>query len=142
MTRSNIAYRYEHPTAVVDRGKTRIWYPDFYPPGYGLIIEYFGVNGQKSYDNQVRHKMEVYHQNGLDGLFLTEASFRGDWPVGLLAKSKVFSKTGSIAFMTGMMGNNTGRCRTARLLIVILFLKYVQFTRGNLDEGTMDFMGL
>ena len=80
LTRSNIAYRYEHPTAVVDRGKTRIWYPDFHLPGYGMIIEYFGVNGQKSYDDQARHKMEVYHQNGLDGLFLTEASFRGDWP--------------------------------------------------------------
>ena len=69
--RNNIAYCYEHPTAVVDRGKTRIWYPDFYLPEYGMIIEYFGVNGNEAYDKQARHKMEVYSVNGLEGLFLT-----------------------------------------------------------------------
>jgi hypothetical protein len=80
LDRSDIEYRYEHPLAVVDRGKTRIWYPDFYLPGYGMIIEYFGMNGQNNYKEQARHKKDVYHQNGVDGLFLTEASFKGDWP--------------------------------------------------------------
>lgn len=80
LDRSNIAYQYERPTAVVDRGKVRIWYPDFNLPEYGMIIEYFGVNGKKDYDEQAKHKMCVYKQNGIEGLFLTEASFRGDWP--------------------------------------------------------------
>ena len=84
--RSNIAYCYEHPTAVVDRGKTRIWYPDFYLPEYGMIVEYFGVNGNKVYDDQARHKMEVYSANGLEGLFLTEAAFRGDWPTQIIGQ--------------------------------------------------------
>ncbi|MBC8481448.1 MAG: hypothetical protein H8D47_02125 [Planctomycetes bacterium] len=84
--RSSIAYRYEHPAAVVDRGKTRIWYPDFYLPEYGMIVEYFGVNGNRAYDDQARHKMEVYNANGLDGLFLTEASFKGDWPTRIIGQ--------------------------------------------------------
>ena len=84
--RSNIAYRYEHPTAVVDRGKTRIWYPDFYLPEYGMIVEYFGVNGSKAYDDQTKHKMEVYDANGLDGLFLTEEAFKGDWPPRIIGQ--------------------------------------------------------
>ena len=78
--RNNIAYQYERPAAVVDSGKVRIWYPDFHLPEYGMIIEYFGVNGKKDYDEQAKHKMRVYKQNGIEGLFLTEASFRGDWP--------------------------------------------------------------
>ena len=84
--RSKIAYRYEHPMAVVDRGKTRVWYPDFYLPEYGMIVEYFGVNGNRAYDDQARHKMEVYNANGLDGLFLTEASFKGDWPTRIIGQ--------------------------------------------------------
>ena len=86
LDRSNIAYRYEHPTAVVDRGKTRIWYPDFYLPEYGMIVEYFGVNGNEVYDDQARHKMEVYSANGLEGLFLTEAAFQGDWPTQIIGQ--------------------------------------------------------
>jgi hypothetical protein len=58
--RNNIAYRYEYPVAVVDRGRTRLWYPDFYLPDYAVIIEYFGVNGDTSYDNRTKHKIEVY----------------------------------------------------------------------------------
>ena len=84
--RSGIAYRYEHPAAVVDRGKTRLWFPDFYLPEYGLTVEYFGVNGNRAYDDQVRHKMEVYSANGMEGLFLTEEAFRGDWPTRIIGQ--------------------------------------------------------
>lgn len=80
LERNKIAYQYERPLAVMDNGKTRIWYPDFQLPGYGMIIEYFGVNGKRDYDEQARHKMEIYRQNGIEGLFLNESCFRGDWP--------------------------------------------------------------
>jgi hypothetical protein len=36
LEQNSIAYKYEHPMAVVDRGKTKIWYPDFYLPEYGM----------------------------------------------------------------------------------------------------------
>jgi hypothetical protein len=86
LERHGIKYRYEHPLAVVDRGKTRIWYPDFQLPGYGLIIEYFGVNGDPGYDRRTQHKIEVYNQAGIEGLFLTKASFKGDWPNRLMSQ--------------------------------------------------------
>ena len=86
LDRSRITYQYEYPVAVVDRGKTRIYYPDFRLPEYGLIIEYFGVNGDSGYDQRRRHKIEVYREAGIDGLFLTRDSLRGDWPKKILGE--------------------------------------------------------
>ena len=80
LERNKIAYQYEHPLAVIDHGKTKVWYPDFRLPEFGLIIEYFGVNGNSSYNEQTKHKIQVYRQNGIEGLFLTDKSFKGDWP--------------------------------------------------------------
>lgn len=84
--RHQISYRYEHPLAVVDHGKLRIWYPDFYLPGYGLIAEYFGRLDDPDYVRGMRHKMDVYQEQGIDGIYLTEESFRGDWPRRILGQ--------------------------------------------------------
>jgi len=86
LEKNNITYRYEQPVAVIDRGKTRLWYPDFYLPDYAVVIEYFGVNGDTSYDNRTKHKIEVYKKSGIEGLFLTEASLRGDWSERILGQ--------------------------------------------------------
>ena len=86
LDREGITYKYEHPIAIVDRGKTKIWYADFYLPGYGLIIEYFGVNGDSGYDERTKHKTHVYRDNGIEGLFLTEKSFKGDWPTRIISQ--------------------------------------------------------
>ncbi len=80
LERNRIKYKYEQPLAVIDRGKTRIWYPDFYLPEYAMIIEYFGVNGDSGYNERIKHKVEVYKQAGIEGLFLNESSLKGDWP--------------------------------------------------------------
>lgn len=80
LERNRIKYIYEQPTAVVDQGKTKIWYPDYTLKDYGMIIEYFGVNGKSDYDLQALHKMQVYRDNGIEGLFLTSECFKGDWP--------------------------------------------------------------
>jgi hypothetical protein len=80
LDRHGIAYQYEHPVAVIDHGKTKIWYPDFYLPEYGMIIEYFGMNGDFGYRKRAEHKVEVYRETGIEGVFLTEESFKGDWP--------------------------------------------------------------
>jgi hypothetical protein len=84
LDRNGIAFRYEHPLAVVDGGKVKIWYPDFYLPHYGLIAEYFGFNGDHGYDATAHHKIQVYTNEGIDGLFLTRDSLRGDWPTKVL----------------------------------------------------------
>ncbi|MFC1794069.1 hypothetical protein ACFL3Q_10840 [Planctomycetota bacterium] len=80
LDRNRITYQYEYPVAVIDREKTRLYYPDFRLPEYGLVIEYFGINGDSGYDQRKRHKIEVYKKAGIDGLFLTRDSLRGDWP--------------------------------------------------------------
>ena len=80
LERNRIRYFYEHPTAVVDKGQVKVWYPDFTLPEYGMIIEYFGVHGDEYYRRQSRHKKEVYEANGIEALLLSEASFKGDWP--------------------------------------------------------------
>lgn len=84
LDKNQIAYQYEYPLAVIDRGKTRLNYPDFRLKDFGIIIEYFGVNGDSGYDERAKHKIEVYKQAGIDGLYLTRDSLRGDWPKKIL----------------------------------------------------------
>lgn len=84
LDREGIAYRYEHPLAVIDRGKVRIWYPDFYLPDYGTIIEYFGVQGDAEYDRRTEHKMQVYRNTGIEGVFLNEEMLTRQWPTGII----------------------------------------------------------
>jgi hypothetical protein len=86
LDREGIAFRYEHPLAVVDRERIRIWYPDFYMPEYGMIIEYFGMNYDPGYRRRTEHKMQVYRETGIEGVFLTEESLRGDWPSRILGQ--------------------------------------------------------
>jgi len=86
LDKNQIAYQYEYPLAVIDRGKTRLNYPDFRLKDFGIIIEYFGVNGDSGYDERAKHKREVYKQAGIDGLYLTRDSLRGDWPKKILGE--------------------------------------------------------
>ena len=86
LDREGIAFRYEHPLAVVDRGKTKIWHPDYSLSDYGMIIEYFGMNDDPGYRRRAEHKMQVYRETGIDGVFLTEESFRGDWPARVVGQ--------------------------------------------------------
>lgn len=86
LDREGIAYQYEHPLAVIDRRHLRVWYPDFRLPHYGIILEYFGLNGDAGYRARTEHKMQVYRANGIEGVFLTPESFRGDWPGRVLGQ--------------------------------------------------------
>ena len=93
LERNGIAYQYEYPLAVIDRGRVRLWYPDFRLPEYGLIIEYFGVNGDPGYDQRIRHKIETYRRAGIEGLFLRSQDLRGDWPGRILGRIEAILKT-------------------------------------------------
>jgi len=44
------------------------------------------VNGDAEYDEQARHKIQLYKQAGIKGLFLTRDSLRGDWPDRIMAQ--------------------------------------------------------
>jgi len=82
----DIDYQYEYPLAIKDRDQVRLWYPDFRLPRYGMIIEYFGMNGNAGYDEQTIHKIETYKQAGIEGIYLVESSFNGNWQEQILER--------------------------------------------------------
>ena len=79
----NIPFIYEKPTAVIDNGLTKIWHPD-YSLQYGLLVEYFGVNGDRSYVERTRHKLRVYHENQYEVIPVYPPDITGPWERNLL----------------------------------------------------------
>jgi hypothetical protein len=44
-----------------------------------MVIEYFGMSGSPAYDQQMAHKIFTYEDAGIDGIYLMQSSFSGDW---------------------------------------------------------------
>jgi hypothetical protein len=86
LTRYRIPFLYEHPVAVIDRGMTRVWYPDYQLCGYGMLIEYCGRPEDPAYAAGMAKKEAVYRANGLTALMLTPEDLRGDWPDRILGR--------------------------------------------------------
>ncbi|MBN2560203.1 MAG: hypothetical protein JXQ75_04670 [Phycisphaerae bacterium] len=82
LDRYGIPFFYEQPTLVYDRGRHRIWHPDFSLPTYnGLIIEYAGMMDVPGYAAGIRHKVATYARNDIPALFVYAADLRGPrWP--------------------------------------------------------------
>ena len=80
-----LPFIYEKPTAVMDAGQLRIWYPDF-TLAYGPVLEYFGVNGDMAYAQRTQHKLRVYHQNQIPVLPLYPRDLLGQWQGRLLSR--------------------------------------------------------
>ena len=67
LDRYGLPFIYEKPTAIMDSGLLRVWYPDF-SLQYGLLIEYFGINGDHAYRERTAHKLKVYRENQFEVL--------------------------------------------------------------------------
>jgi uncharacterized protein YihD (DUF1040 family) len=81
-----IGFEYEKPLAVMDDGKTKIWYPDFTLTDYGMIlVEYFGVNGSEDYRRRSLQKLKVYEANSFDVIPIYPRDFEKDWKGHLLS---------------------------------------------------------
>ena len=80
-----IPFIYEKPTAVIDSGKTKIWFPDFTLP-YGIVIEYFGVGKNKDYENRTHHKLKIYKENQIPVISLYPKDITRYWKLALLSK--------------------------------------------------------
>jgi hypothetical protein len=80
LDRVGIAYRYEYPLAIVDRGKVRLWYPDFQLLEYGMVVECVGMRGDRRYNAQMEHKRRAYAEMRIPVVFMTPESFQGYWP--------------------------------------------------------------
>ena len=81
-----VPFLYEHPVAVIDQGKTRMWYPDFQLRGYGILIEYGGRLDDPDYASGWERKKRVYAANGLSAIMLEAQDLRADWPDPLLGR--------------------------------------------------------
>ena len=82
LDRYGIPFFYEMPTVIYDRGRFRVWHPDFTLPTYGnLIVEYAGMPDRPAYMDGVRHKQQAYRANAMSVLFLYPRDLQGRlWP--------------------------------------------------------------
>lgn len=82
----SIPFYYEQPTLIFDRGRHRIWRPDFSLPTHnGLIVECAGMMDIPDYADGIRHKRQAYEANGIPALFIyPEDLMERDWPERLV----------------------------------------------------------
>lgn len=75
-----IPFFYEHPLTVHDRGRDRVWHPDFTLPQYAwLILEYAGMPDKADYMAGIRHKRNAYDTNGIPAVFIYPQDLRGPY---------------------------------------------------------------
>lgn len=85
LDRYGIPFAYEQPLIVWDRGRHRVWLPDFTLPTYdGLILEYAGMPKIAEYMAGIRHKQKVYKAHEIPAVFVYPQDLEGhDWPCRL-----------------------------------------------------------
>jgi len=93
LTKYNIEFEYEHPLLIKqqhenDSEKLRIWYPDFWLPKYSIIIEYFGMQGDKAYDKGKKQKLDAYKRLDLDCISVKPSTIKKDLKAYLLITIK------------------------------------------------------
>jgi len=93
LTKYNIDFVYEHPilinhTEEGDTEKLRIWYPDFWLPKYSIIIEYFGMVGNKNYDEGKAKKLSAYKKLDIDCISVKPSTIQKDLKSYLLITIK------------------------------------------------------
>ena len=86
LDRYGIPFFHEMPLMVLDHGQYRLWHPDFTLPHYGwLVVEYAGMPDRPDYAAGMRHKQQVYAENGVPAIFLYPEELRGgNWPERVL----------------------------------------------------------
>lgn len=78
LDRYGIPFFYEQPTLVYDRGRHRVWHPDFTLPTHnGLIVEYAGMPDIPEYMDGIRHKRQAYRTNGIRAVFVYPRDLTG-----------------------------------------------------------------
>lgn len=88
-----IPFFYEQPTLIYDRGRHRVWHPDFSLPTYnGLIVEYAGMMDVPDYARGIEHKRRVYAANEIPAVFVYPEDLAApEWPEDLLRRVEAVS---------------------------------------------------
>ena len=86
LDRYNLPFFYAQPTLIYDRGRHRLWRPDFTLPTYnGLVVEYAGMMDVPDYAAGIRHKQRVYRANEIPAVFVyPEDLAKRGWPERLM----------------------------------------------------------
>ena len=79
LQKRNINFSYERSVAVVDNGKTKLWYPDFFLDDFHVLIEYLGMNGNQQSAKINDYKRGVYRANRFDVIEIYPTDFKGEW---------------------------------------------------------------
>jgi len=76
----------EGSTLIYDRGRYRIWHPDFTVPSLNsLVIEHAGMPHVPAYMVGIRRKQRVYCANEIPRLFVYPEQLQGpNWPEKLV----------------------------------------------------------
>ena len=93
LTKYNIEFKYEYPLLIKEKKpndgeKLRIWYPDFWLPRYSIIIEYFGIEGDKHYDKCKTEKLKAYRALDIDCISVKPSTIKKDLKAYLLISIK------------------------------------------------------
>jgi hypothetical protein len=88
LDRYGLPFVYEQATLIYDRGRCRVWHPDFKLPQYGgLVVEYAGMMDVPNYAAGIQHKQRVYAANAIPALFIYPRDLMGPaWPAQLAAR--------------------------------------------------------
>jgi len=87
LDRYGIPFFHELPTIIYNRGRYRVWHPDFTLPGYnGLVVEYAGMPDRPDYMAGIRQKQRAYKANDIPAIFIYPRDLRGRWPERVAAR--------------------------------------------------------
>ena len=91
LDRYGVPFFYELPTVVVDRGRHRLWHPDFTLPHQdGPVVEYAGMMDVPDYAQGIQHKKQVYAANKIPAVFVYPEDLSGpDWPQCIMTEIMV-----------------------------------------------------
>ncbi len=93
LTKYNVDFVYEHPLLIKeqkenDGEKLRIWYPDFWLPRYSIVIEFWGREGDPSYDKGKKAKLSAYRKLNIDCISVKPSTIDGNLKSYLLITIK------------------------------------------------------
>ena len=97
-----VRFLYEHPVAVVDRGRIRLWYPDMWLPDYCVALEYLGMEHDEDYSRGAEHREAVFGEAGIPYLTIRPSDLRGNWPKPFLDRIHGLLEERLARFETGV----------------------------------------
>lgn len=94
LSRNKINFEYEKEFKLkrkYDNSKYTMVYPDFYIPSKKIVIEYFGMEGDKNYDKETQFKKEIFEHNDYDLISIFPNTPQNMWEIEILNNFNKFS---------------------------------------------------